>query len=47
MSIIQTPFGTTPDGQPVTRYTLQNRGGASVSILNYGGIVQSILVPDR
>ena len=47
MSITKAPFGMTKEGQPVTRYTMTNRSGASVSILDYGGIVQSILVPDR
>lgn len=47
MSISMSPFGMTPDGQQVTRYTLTNRGGASVSVINYGGIVTSICVPDR
>jgi len=35
------------DGQPVERYTLTNGTGMSVSILTYGGIVQSMIVPDR
>ena len=47
MSITKAPFGLTKEGQPVSRYTMTNRSGASVSILDYGGIVQSILVPDR
>ena len=46
MSITKAPFGQ-KEGHPITRYTLTNRSGASVSILDYGGIVQSILVPDR
>jgi aldose 1-epimerase len=40
------PFGEV-DGQPVERYTLTNDTGMSVSILTYGGIVQSMTVPDR
>ncbi len=40
------PFGEV-DGQPVDRYTLTNDTGMSVSILTYGGIVQSMIVPDR
>jgi len=39
------PFGEL-DGQSVQRYTLSN-GAATVRILTYGAIVQSIEVPDR
>lgn len=35
------------DGQPVTLFTLTNRGGAKVGIVEYGGIVVSLEVPDR
>jgi aldose 1-epimerase len=40
-------FGTLPTGDDVLEYQLNNRNGMRVSILNYGGIVQSIWVPDR
>ncbi|HEV2066617.1 MAG TPA: aldose epimerase family protein [Thermomicrobiales bacterium] len=40
------PFGEV-DGAPVERYTLRNGSGMDVSILTYGGIVQSLVVPDR
>lgn len=46
MDIICTPFGATADGQTVERYTLTD-GAFSVSILTLGGIVQSLIVPDR
>ncbi|MET7455458.1 aldose epimerase family protein [Streptomyces sp. NPDC005574] len=39
-------FGTLPDGTPVHRWTLE-RAGVRVGILSYGGIVQSVEVPDR
>ncbi len=45
-SVTQKPFGT-KDGKAVTLYTLTNSHGAQVSILNYGGIVQSLRVPDK
>ena len=46
-TITQKPFGTAPGGQKVSLYTLTNRSGMVVKITNYGGIVTSILVPDR
>ncbi|MDX3840658.1 aldose epimerase family protein [Streptomyces europaeiscabiei] len=39
-------FGTLSDGTPVHRWTLE-RCGTRVRILTYGGIVQSVEVPDR
>lgn len=47
MSITTSRFGVLPCGQSVTRYTMTNAVGASVSLIDYGGIVTSILVPDR
>ena len=41
------PFGTMPDGAPVKLYTLRNTPGMVVRIMNYGGIIQSIMVPDK
>ncbi|MGW0846488.1 aldose epimerase family protein [Streptomyces sp. NPDC002787] len=39
-------FGTLSDGTTVHRWTLE-RGGTRVRVLTYGGIVQSVEVPDR
>jgi aldose 1-epimerase len=39
-------FAALPDGTPVHRWTLE-RAGVRVRILSYGGIVQSVEVPDR
>ncbi|KPI03203.1 Aldose 1-epimerase [Actinobacteria bacterium OK074] len=39
-------FGTLSDGTPVHRWTLE-RAGVRVRILTYGGIVQSVELPDR
>ncbi|MET7472858.1 aldose epimerase family protein [Streptomyces sp. NPDC005648] len=39
-------FGTLSDGTPVRRWTLE-RAGVRVRILSYGGIVQSVEIPDR
>ena len=35
------------DNQPVTEYTLTNSSGMHVSILNYGGTVTKLIVPDK
>ncbi|MGW4195841.1 aldose epimerase family protein [Streptomyces sp. NPDC005004] len=39
-------FGTLSDGAEVHRWTLE-RGGTRVRVLSYGGIVQSVEIPDR
>lgn len=43
----QEPFGELPDGRQVTLYTLSNANNMAVSIMNYGGVVTRIMVPDR
>jgi aldose 1-epimerase len=45
-SITRAPFGTV-DGQNVDLFTLTNSRRMVVRITNYGGIIQSIDVPDR
>ena len=47
MSITRAPFGTTPAGEAVEKYTLTNSHGSSVSIITYGGTLVSIRVPDK
>jgi len=46
-SISQAPFGTLPNGDSVSLYTLTNPHGMEVQITNYGGIIVSLKVPDR
>ncbi len=41
------PYGVTRSGTPVNAYTLVNDKGASATILDYGGTVSAIRVPDR
>ncbi len=45
--ISKKPFGTMADGRAIDLYTLTNSQGMRVAITNYGGIVVSIVVPDR
>jgi aldose 1-epimerase len=45
-TITSAPWGAV-GGQPVDLYTLTNGQGMTVRITNYGGIIQSIDVPDR
>jgi len=46
-TVSQAPFGKTPDGTPVEIYTLRNSKGMQARIMTYGGIVQSLKVPDK
>ncbi|MGW0210802.1 aldose epimerase family protein [Streptomyces sp. NPDC003233] len=39
-------FGTLADGTKIYRWSLEN-GGTRLKVLNYGGIVQTLEVPDR
>ncbi|MFH2130489.1 MAG: aldose epimerase family protein [bacterium] len=47
MNIERKPFGVTPGGEEFDLYTLTNSEGMSVGITNYGGIITSLMVPDR
>jgi aldose 1-epimerase len=45
--ITKAGFGKTPEGQAVEIYTLRNSKGAEARIITYGGIVQSLTMPDK
>ncbi len=47
MSIVTKHFGTTAKGDAVAMMTMTNKSGASVSVIELGAIVTSIIVPDR
>ena len=47
MAVSTTPFGRTAAGEPVTAYTLKNKNGMAVTVLDYGATVQSLIVPGR
>ena len=47
VSVTQAPFGILPDGQQVSVFTLTNRQGMRVKVLDFGAIISEIHVPDR
>ncbi len=47
MSISKRKFGVLPDGRQVSLYLMTNANGMQVSLLDYGGTVKEIRVPDR
>jgi aldose 1-epimerase len=46
-SINSRHYGTLPSGRPVEIWTLTGRGGLVLEAISYGGIVTSLLAPDR
>jgi aldose 1-epimerase len=40
-------FGLMPDGKAVNLYTLRNKNGVEIKVMNYGGIITSLSVPDN
>ena len=46
-SVTSRIFGRTPQGQLVRVYTLTNKNGVSVSVMDYGATVVRIVTPDR
>ena len=40
-------FGKTNDGTPVEQYILRNTHGLTATVITYGGILQSLKVPDK
>ena len=40
-------FGNTNDGTPVEQYILRNSHGLTATVITYGGILQSLKVPDK
>jgi aldose 1-epimerase len=46
-TMVKESFGKLPDGREVYRYTLKNKNGIEMQVINYGGIVTSLKVPDK
>ena len=46
MGVEQSLFGYLPDGRRITKYTLAQKGGIRCSVLDLGGIIQELCVPD-
>ena len=47
MSMATRSFGTTKEGAAVTLYTITNKNGLSVSAIDYGANIVSLMVPDK
>lgn len=47
MSMATRRFGTTKEGAAVTLYTITNKNGLSVSAIDYGANIVSLMVPDK
>ncbi|MBD3267524.1 hypothetical protein GF373_12725, partial [bacterium] len=47
ITMTKEPFGKVPEGESVDRYILENPNGVKVGIITYGGIIQSLHVPDK
>ena len=47
MQIEKKQYGHDSQNHPVTEYTMTNESGASVSVLDLGGIVTHIMMPDK
>jgi aldose 1-epimerase len=45
--VTREPFGTTPSGEAVERFTLASAGGMRIRVMTYGGIITSLETPDR
>lgn len=47
LNIAEAPFGTLPGGEHATLFTLTNANGLVVKISNFGGVITSIITPDK
>ena len=47
MSITKELFGYTKDRKEIHRWTIENQRGNKISVLDYGCILQAVVVKDR
>ncbi len=47
VTVTQSAYGTTTNGEKVERFTLKNTNGMQVDIITYGGRITNISVPDK
>ncbi|MFW6036123.1 MAG: hypothetical protein ACOCRZ_07705 [Halothermotrichaceae bacterium] len=40
------PFGRTPEGEEVMLYSIVNKNGMKVDVINHGGIIVRLFAPD-
>jgi aldose 1-epimerase len=45
--IEKTLYGKLPDGHEVYQYTLKNKSGVTMKVINFGAVITSLTVPDR
>jgi aldose 1-epimerase len=46
-TVSKIPYGKLSDGKEVFCYTLSNKNNVRLSVINYGGIITHLIVPDR
>lgn len=47
LAIKKEDFGKLPSGEKLEKYTMTNVNGMEVSVINYGGIITNLKVPDK
>ena len=47
MAVTKGYFGRTKQGEEIMKYRITNSQGAYIEVLNYGAILQKVVVPDR
>ncbi|HYW94260.1 MAG TPA: aldose epimerase family protein [Bacteroidales bacterium] len=47
MNVLKSVYGVMPEGRDIDQFTLENDQGMVVKIINYGGIITNIMVPDK